>query len=294
MLIFHILLLLMKLIKPNLISGEILTLFDEADEKVIIVSPYCRFQKWHKLKGKLKSLKNRGIATEFYIREGEPDTFEEVHSLGISPVQVKGLHCKIYMNEKYAIVSSMNLLLSSEIASIEIAYKTENHEEYLELMEFFERNIRKNQEPNVNQQTLSKGQNALFEKLSENKIRFWEESDLLVMKTENNNYRASIFNASQNKHALRINGILSQIEFEHSQKIVSELEKMSGLKIECIEGEGNHYHMIWGVSMESLSTENILNPVYSEMDYLANCIVKFIGEVEKIKEFVYYEKKAGN
>ena len=126
----------MKLIKPHFISAEILTLLEEAEEKVIIVSPYCRFQKWYKLKDRLYSLVNRGIPTEFYIRKGESDTFEEVYSLGISPVEVKGLHCKIYMNEKYAIVSSMNLLLSSEIASIEIAYKTENKEEYLELVEY--------------------------------------------------------------------------------------------------------------------------------------------------------------
>lgn len=284
----------MKLIKPNLISGEILTLFDEADKNVIIISPYCRFQKWYKLKEKLNSLQSRGIDIEFYIREGESDTFEEVHSLGILPVEVKGLHCKIYMNEKYAIVSSMNLLLSSEIASIEIAYKTENRKEYLELLEFVNQSVRKREKANQNYQKLSEKQKSLIEILSENDIRFWEEGNLLAMRTVNNNYRAFIFNEGKNKNVLRVNGILSQLELEYSQKIISDVEKSAGLKIECIEGKGNHYNMIWGTSLETVSTENILKPFHSDIGYLGNCIVQFIEEVEKIKEFVYHEKKAGN
>lgn len=284
----------MKLIKPNLISGEILTLFDEADKNVIIVSPYCRFQKWYKLREKLHSLHSRGIDIEFYIREGESDTFDEVRSLGILPVEIKGLHCKIYMNEKYAIVSSMNLLLSSEIASIEIAYKTESCEEYLELLEFVNQSVRKHQNTNQNHQQLSERQKSLIEILSANDIRFWEEGDHLALRTVNNNYRAFIFNEGKNKNVLRVNGILSQLELEYSQNIISDLEKNSSLKIECIEGKGNHYNMIWGTSLESVSTENILNPFRCDMGYLGNCIVQFIEEVEKIKEFVYHEKKAGN
>ena len=64
----------MKLIKPSQISGEILTLFEEADEKVIIVSPYCKIGKWYKLLAKLKSLIERNIEIEFYVREGEFET----------------------------------------------------------------------------------------------------------------------------------------------------------------------------------------------------------------------------
>ena len=39
----------MKLIKPSQISGEIMTLIEEADKKLIIVSPYCKFSDWKKL-----------------------------------------------------------------------------------------------------------------------------------------------------------------------------------------------------------------------------------------------------
>ena len=38
----------MKLIKPTEISARILTLLDESDERVIIVSPYMKISKWYK------------------------------------------------------------------------------------------------------------------------------------------------------------------------------------------------------------------------------------------------------
>ena len=133
----------MKLIKPSQISGEILTLFEEADNKVIIVSPYCKISKWYKLLAKLKSLIERNIEVEFYVREGEYETIQEIEQVGIKPICIKNLHCKIYMNEKEAIISSMNLLLSSEMNSLDIAYKTTTKEEYNELIDFYNRYIKK-------------------------------------------------------------------------------------------------------------------------------------------------------
>ena len=46
----------MIFLKPNNVSGEIMNLLDEANDKVIIVSPYCKFEKWFKLKNKIKDL----------------------------------------------------------------------------------------------------------------------------------------------------------------------------------------------------------------------------------------------
>ena len=39
----------MKLIKPSEISAKILTLLDESNERVILVSPYMKIPKWDKL-----------------------------------------------------------------------------------------------------------------------------------------------------------------------------------------------------------------------------------------------------
>lgn len=268
----------MKLIKPHFISAEILTLLEEAEEKVIIVSPYCRFQKWHKLKDRLYSLANRGVATEFYIREGESATFEEVYSLGISPVEVKGLHCKIYMNEKYAIVSSMNLLLSSEIASIEIAYKTENKEEYLELVEYVNSYIRKEEYGGTSPH------HSLADILFQKGIQVKEDNGGLFLRSRRNIYDAFIEHLPNGKNYLIINGIVSQKEFEYSLDKVEELESNTGFEIKRIPGNANHYAQISGT--KSILSKSLYKPLHSEIDSLTECILEFIENIERLKDSV--------
>ena len=58
-----------KLIKPSEISASILTLLDESDEKVIIVSPYMKISKWYKFINKVNELKTRNIIIEIYVRD---------------------------------------------------------------------------------------------------------------------------------------------------------------------------------------------------------------------------------
>lgn len=281
----------MKLIKPNLISGEILTLLDEADETVIFISPYCNFQKWFKLNDKLKSALNRNIEIEFYIREGESKTFEEVQSLGISPFMVKGLHCKIYMNEKYAIVSSMNLLLNSEINSLEIAYKTENAKEYSELFKFANRYIRKTSNKNsyFNNPKIEH-QTSLGDFLMQRKIQVFENEGTLAIKTSHNNYSAFILNQGFN-NKLIMNGIVSQKELEYARHMVPELERNTNLKIECIEGYEGKYSQIEGSTIQKIKSKNILELESIEIQQIGNSILGFINEIEQLKEATYKQKR---
>ncbi len=51
----------MKLIKPSEISARILTLLEESDERVIIVSTYMKISKWYKFMNKVNGLKTRRI-----------------------------------------------------------------------------------------------------------------------------------------------------------------------------------------------------------------------------------------
>ena len=55
--------------------------------------------------------------------------------------KIPGLHCKFYFNERCGILTSMNLLLSSELNSLEIGYATENWREYNDLSDFYYRYI---------------------------------------------------------------------------------------------------------------------------------------------------------
>lgn len=274
----------MKLIKPSQISGEILTLFEEADKKIIIVSPYCKIGKWYKLLAKLKSLLERNIQIEFYVREGELDTIQEVKQTGIVPICIKNLHCKIYMNEKEAIVSSMNLLLSSEMNSLEIAYKTTNQEEYNELLDFYNRYIKKPE----NENTYS-DKTHLFETLSNKfeRIRIYENENELVLKTHNNSYHCFIWNVGKkNQNKLRISGILSVKEFEESKYLKNQIQKRTNLEIEFIESghkNGYGYNSVWATTINFLKSENINYVLSNESNEITENIINFIIEVQNIK-----------
>lgn len=274
----------MKLIKPSQISGEILTLFEEADEKVIIVSPYCKIGKWYKLLAKLKSLIERNVEIEFYVREGEFETIQEIEQVGIEPICIKNLHSKIYMNEKEAIVSSMNLLLSSEMNSLDIAYKTTTLEEYKELLDYYNRYIKQTEKENINFE-----KNYLFETLSNKfeRIRIYENENELAFKTNNNNYSCFIWNTGKkNQNKLRISGILSGKEFESSKYLKNKIQKRTNLEIEFIEGgsrNGYGYDSVWATSFDFLETQNINYIIPKELNLITENILNFITEIQNIK-----------
>ena len=89
----------MKLIKPYEISSRILTLLDESDERVIIVSPYMRISKWYKFVNKVNELKTRSILTEIYVRD-DPDntaTYRDPDQLALQYKKIPHLHSKLYL-----------------------------------------------------------------------------------------------------------------------------------------------------------------------------------------------------
>lgn len=131
--------------KPSLISGEILNIIDEAKDKLIIVSPYNKLNKWPKLQSTLHRALNRGVNIEFVVRAPEKFEHEEdlkaLEDFGINPLLVPKLHCKFYMNDSTAVVTSMNLLKSSDDYALEIGYETETKDEYQDLLNFYNKFI---------------------------------------------------------------------------------------------------------------------------------------------------------
>ncbi len=138
----------MKLLEPAFISAEILNLIDRAKEKVILVSPYNKLQYYKKLQATLNRAMNRGVEIIYIVREPEKNddnaSLTALTEFGIQPLMVSRLHCKLYMNETTGIVTSMNLLPSSDDFAIEIGYKTETEQEYKELHDFFETYVLRN------------------------------------------------------------------------------------------------------------------------------------------------------
>jgi hypothetical protein len=121
-----------------------MNLLDKARQHVVIVSPYNKIKNWHKLAPYLLRLHARNLPVEYYVRkETKPsEGLLEVREAGFSPIEIEGLHCKFYLNEAYGIVTSMNLLVSSDVNALEIGYVTETAQEYEDLVRFLDDNIR--------------------------------------------------------------------------------------------------------------------------------------------------------
>jgi len=280
----------MKFIKPSEISSKVMTLLDESDEFVLIVSPYVKILRWYKLLKKLDNLRKREINLAFVIREDatNSNSFNELKELGINFSAIPDLHCKLYLNEKYAIVSSMNLLLSSEINSIELGYQTETDEEYQELKSFCERYLQI--DFNMNNQSSENYQNNIdwrdltYQILSNSLTRRFninQENDSFTVNTGKNNYSSFIWNGKQN--LLRISGVLTMSEFNNLSKNPYLIPDIEDIKIELIEGKNNHYNTIWGTMANPLLSKNLNEVISNEAHIIAKSVSSFILEVDKLK-----------
>lgn len=128
----------MKLIQPAEISGKIMTLFDQAKEEIIIVSPYNKFTYWKKLTQRIEKAKQRGVKIKWYIRKNVANNVEQIREIGIEPIEIENLHCKLYLNEQQAVVTSMNLHEYSDTSSIDIGYLITEEDKYKELTDFID------------------------------------------------------------------------------------------------------------------------------------------------------------
>lgn len=140
----------MKLIKPAEIAAKIMTLIDDAERELIIVSPYNNITGWDKLIRRINKTKERGVTVLWYSRKNnvqENNAKEVIVNLGIQPVLIEDLHAKIYMNERSAIVTSMNMSKISDDKSIDLGYITETKEEYDEVYQVYMKYINHREKP---------------------------------------------------------------------------------------------------------------------------------------------------
>jgi hypothetical protein len=132
----------MKFIPPLEIASKIMTLIDDAEKNLIIVSPYVEMTNWEKMKKCLSKSINKGIDLKFIIRKNvKNNDLLSLRQLNIQPILIKDLHAKVYINETYAIVTSLNITHYSDINSIDIAYQTENEAERIELIDYVNKYI---------------------------------------------------------------------------------------------------------------------------------------------------------
>lgn len=277
-------------LKPNNVSGEILNLLDEAKEKVIIVSPYCKFDKWYKLVKKLKDLKERNIEVEFYIRDNEPDSYKQVLDIGITPICIPNLHAKLYLNEKNGIVTSMNLLLSSEINSLELGYKTDTKEEYTELLSFYETYL-KREKIIEKDHTNSDWKTRLHNKLNKTykKVDAFQDENSISFKVGSSNYEFFV-HSNKGKNKLRMSAILSGLEHDYLISIQNDLSNHL-LKYEIIKGKNQHYDSLWATLDVNLKAYNINYLQEVESENVINAVIEFIKKTHEIKDYCFTNRK---
>ena len=124
----------MIFIPPMEIATRIMTLIDNAKTELILVSPYISIDNWAKLKKCLQRAVDRGVEITIYARENATQNLETIKSFNVNLYLVKDLHAKIYINDRYAIASSQNLIQYSDDNSIDFGYSTETEEERQQLL----------------------------------------------------------------------------------------------------------------------------------------------------------------
>jgi hypothetical protein len=131
----------MKFIPPLEIASQLMTLIQEAESELVLVSPYINIRSWDKMKKCLSKAVERGVNVTFYVRNHNKQDVSDLIDIGIKPILIENLHAKLYYNETYGIVTSLNLYYYSDQNSIEIAYKTQGRTERAELVAFVNRYI---------------------------------------------------------------------------------------------------------------------------------------------------------
>lgn len=126
----------MKFIPPLEISSKIMTLIEEANKELILVSPYVEISRWDKMKKCLERAVKRDVNITFIARKNAKQDLSFLEQIGIKLLLINDLHAKLYLNEKYGIVTSQNVVYYSDINSIDIAYRTTDTIERKELVDF--------------------------------------------------------------------------------------------------------------------------------------------------------------
>ena len=283
----------MKQIKPSEISGKILSLLDESDERVIIVSPYVKISKWYKLVKKLLALKTRGIPVEIYVRDGPENaaTFHDLDSLALPYKKIPHLHSKFYLNEKCGIVTSMNLLLSSEINSQEIGYETESWTEYNELIAFHFRYIRKSEaiSSGPKEEAPQAELKAFIEGLREELCGKIKNPRLLIV--ENvlkinaglNNYWISISEGKLRITArLRMDYGVKKKSKQSPELICKKVKDLTAMKVAVLPGSKSDCIQVSGVAHRKLASPSIAGVLEAEASYILRAVQKFINAAESL------------
>ena len=115
----------MKIVHGNDLKAEVENIVQGATKQLILITPY--FEAWERLTMLVRNaIVSRGVTVLLVLRGGKDEDKQKEkarawHELGVRVAFKERLHAKIYMNERSAMVTSLNLLQSSVMSSWEVA-----------------------------------------------------------------------------------------------------------------------------------------------------------------------------
>jgi hypothetical protein len=128
------------------------SLLDGAEKFVILVSPYLSIEKLRDLERNIQSALKRKVTVTLVTRARDAHTagpsptglvmLQALAQMGLRLYEVPDLHAKLYVSERHALVTSLNLIESSFNNSIEIGmWVAAQRPEYSQIMEFIRREL---------------------------------------------------------------------------------------------------------------------------------------------------------
>ncbi len=130
-----------RMIPPREIASRVMSLIDDASREVIVVSPFNWIDRWDKMRNCIEDALARRVRFRWYVRDDAPDGGDDLFDLGIDPIAVPYLHAKLYMNETWAVVTSMNMTWVSDERSIDIGHEIRDPKALADLRRFVDKHI---------------------------------------------------------------------------------------------------------------------------------------------------------
>ena len=89
------------------------SLVQEAENFIVLVSPFNDLKGWDELIDAINNAVKRGVDVKYFVRQGEGVT--GIEGLNVKVYEVPGLHAKMYQSEKETYISSGNLTNDTNI-----------------------------------------------------------------------------------------------------------------------------------------------------------------------------------
>ena len=289
----------MKILPPDSISSELLNLIHSANEYLVLVSPYVRIGQWARLSAALSSAQQRGVKIKAFVRH-DPDnasSWEELEYLGIKPRLITNLHAKFYFNETGGLISSLNLLSSSNANSLEIGCKLDTEAELEELKDFVKRYIlplEEKERPSEDDLYLSKEKFAVLlenglSSVTRSRTRvFFKNNELQIQSAGNSFY----LHLDKGANRLSVTGIVSGSEADAFGKFKAKYFNKPPFKVQVNQGSSGYHSTVSGEYATRLSTTYLDRLRLPEKKDLLDALVDFVVSVLDFKEAVYAPKRA--